>query len=270
LGAAIDRAAYSECVAFLEVGSNVIFDKMFEVYDTDKNGLIGFQEFVVGIHVLKKDPKRKLRCTSFPHSLLTVVVFDGYDSDHDGLITRKDVTAIFQAMWYISCRIIDSTIRSDEEHFENEQDDTTRAISYASLNTLTNRLRHRADSSYPVSAIFYYPPPSSSEFQRPDDPEVHGDEVPENILPLQGVQESHTHQVDDEEGSTVYEYLQPPDDMATAVRNKTFEEMEKVIDEIFEGGLADTGINFEQFRELAVGPHGKALMGWIDMLRTVF
>jgi hypothetical protein len=57
---------------------------------------------------------------------------------------------------------------------------------------------------------------------------------------------------------------------AIAVRNRTFEEMEKVIDEIFSGGLADTGINFEQFRELAVGPHGKALMGWIDMLRTVF
>ena len=63
LGAAIDRAAYSECIAYLEVGKNVIFDKMFEVYDTDKNGLIGFQEFVVGIHVLKKDQKRKLRRT---------------------------------------------------------------------------------------------------------------------------------------------------------------------------------------------------------------
>src|ERR1700732_879901 len=121
LGAAIDRAAYSECVAYLEVGSNIIFDKMFEVYDTDKNGLIGFQEFVVGIHVLKKDQKRKLHCNS--HSFkLTTVVFEGYDSDHDGIVTRKDVTAIFQAMWSISCVIIDTTIRSDEEHFENEQD----------------------------------------------------------------------------------------------------------------------------------------------------
>ena len=64
LGAAIDRTAYSDCVAYLDVGSNIIFDKMFEVYDTDKNGLIGFLEFVVGIHVLKKDQKRKLRCTS--------------------------------------------------------------------------------------------------------------------------------------------------------------------------------------------------------------
>jgi len=66
LGAAIDRAAYSECVGYLEVGSNVIFDKMFEVYDTDTNGLIGFQEFVVGIHVLKKDQKRKLQCIQSP------------------------------------------------------------------------------------------------------------------------------------------------------------------------------------------------------------
>ena|ERR1700721_1768095 len=66
LGAAIDRAAYSECLGYVQVGSNLIFDRMFEVYDTDKNGLIGFQEFVVGIHVLKKDQKRKLKCTHPP------------------------------------------------------------------------------------------------------------------------------------------------------------------------------------------------------------
>ena len=203
---------------------------------------------------------------------MTTVVFEGYDSDHDGIITRKDVTEIFQAMWYISCRIIDTTIRSDEEHFENEQDDTTRAISYASLNTLTNRLRHRADSSYPLSATFYYPPPSSSEFMRPDDPEVHGDEVPEDILPRQdGGSDTLRRQSQGEDiDSNPSEDQQQQYDAAISVRNKIFEEMEKVIDEIFEGGLADTGINFEQFRELAVGPHGKALMGWIDMLRTVF
>ena len=76
LGAAIDRAAYSECVAYLEVGSNVIFDKMFEVYDTDKNGLIGFQEFVVGIHVLKKDQKRKLQCPA--HTLPPISVINNF------------------------------------------------------------------------------------------------------------------------------------------------------------------------------------------------
>jgi hypothetical protein len=256
LGAAIDRTAYSECVAYLEVGSNIIFDKMFEVYDTDKNGLIGFQEFVVGIHVLKKDQKRKLRRNS-PSFDLTIVVFEGYDSDHDGIVTRKDVTAIFQAMWSISCVIIDTTIRSDEEHFENEQPITTRAVSYASMNTLGNRLRHRSDESYPLSATFYYPPPGSSDFIRADSPEVHGDEVPEDLLP-------HKDEIDP------YAADSGRYDAAVAIRNRTFEEMEKVIDEIFEGGLAETGINFEQFRELAVGPHGKALMGWIDMLRTVF
>ena len=184
------------------------------------------------------------------------MVFEGYDSDHDGIIWRKDVTAIFQAMWSISCRIIDTTIRSDEEHFENEQAETNHAVSYASINTLTNRLRHRADSSYPLSATFFYPPPSFTEFTRPDEVEVHGDEVPEDILPRQ---EDELNELD------FQQY-----DAAVAVRNRTFEEMEKIIDEIFEGGLAETGINFEQFRELAVGPHGKALMGWIDMLRTVF
>ena len=197
------------------------------------------------------------------------MVFEGYDSDHDGIITRKDITAIFQALWSISRRIIDTTIRSDEEHFENEQDESSHAVSYASLNTLSNRLRHRADSSYPLSATFYYPPPSSLEFTRPDDPDVHGDEVPDNILPRQDVPVATSLPGQEDMDSNASDnYAQY--DAAVAVRNRTFEEMEKVIDEIFEGGLADTGINFEQFRELAVGPHGKALLGWIDMLRTVF
>ena len=185
-----------------------------------------------------------------------IVVFDGYDSDHDGIIDRKDVTAVFQALWSISCVILDTTIRSDEEHFENEAADATQAVSYASLNTLTNRLRHRSDESYPLSSTFYYPPPGASDFIRPDTPPVNGDEAPEDILPRSDEIE-----------------LYAPDslqyDSAISMRNRLFEEMERVVDEIFEG-VGDTGINFEQFRELAVGPHGKALMGWIDMLRTVF
>jgi hypothetical protein len=184
-------------------------------------------------------------------------VFEGYDSDRDGVITRKDVTAIFQAMWSISCRIMDTQIRSDEEHVENEQAETTRTVSYASLNTLTNRLRHRIDNSYPLSSAFYYPPPSLTDFDRVHSPDVHGDEAPDDMLP-------RSDDIDPNTGDYAHY------DTAISIRNRTFEEMEKVIDEIFEGGLMETGINFEQFRELAVGPHGKALMGWIDMLRTVF
>ena len=70
LGAAINREAYGECLAYIEVQNNIIFDKMFEVYDTDKNGLIGFREFVSGIHTLKKDQKRKLQCTFFERGLI--------------------------------------------------------------------------------------------------------------------------------------------------------------------------------------------------------
>lgn len=191
------------------------------------------------------------------NQFLTLVVFEGYDSDHDGIINRKDVTAVFQAMWSISCVILDTTIRSDEEHFENEAADTTQAVSYASLNTLTNRLRHRSDDSYPLSATFYYPPPGMSDFVRPDPPEVNGDEAPEDILPRPDEIEPYAPD------SLQY-------DSAITMRNRLFEEMENVVDEIFEGVGESGGINFEQFRELAVGPHGKALMGWIDMLRTVF
>jgi hypothetical protein len=41
------------------------------------------------------------------------------------------------------------------------------------------------DSSYPFSATFFYPPPSFTEFSRPDEVEVHSDEVPEDTLPRQ-------------------------------------------------------------------------------------
>ena len=189
---------------------------------------------------------------------LIVVVFEGYDGDHDGIIRREDVTAMFQAMWAISCRIIETTIRSDEELFENEQAETTQGISYASANTLTNR-RRRADNAYPLSATFSYPPPGLPDFYVPDTPEIQGDEVPDNFLPRPEETDNSPNMSD---------LLR--NEEAIHLRNRTFEEMEKVIDEIFEGGLAETGINFEQFRELAVGPHGRALMGWIDMLRTVF
>jgi hypothetical protein len=201
---------------------------------------------------------RRIRKGSFvvlPDILLMTVVFEGYDSDHDGIIRRKDVTIIFQAMWSISCRIFDTTIRSDEEEFENMQAANNHAPAYASLNTLTNRLHHRSDESYPLSSTFYYPPPSSADFTRHDSPSVQGNEAPSDILPHNDEDEYSQGQLNEAE---------------TLVRNKTFEEMERVIDEIFEGGLAETGINFERFRELAVGPHGRALMGWIDMLRTVF
>ena len=85
------------------------------------------------------------------------------------------------------------------------------------------RASRRGDSSYPLSATFFYPPPSFTEFTCPDEVEVHGDEVPEDILPRQ---EDELNQLD---------YQQC--DAAVAVSNRTFEEMEKIIDEIFEGRL---------------------------------
>ena len=90
---AIDRRTFDRC--FLPSTSlrppppNLIYDLMFAFYDIDGDGLIGFDEFVLGLASLRtKDQDEKLRR-----------VFRGYDLDRDGYVNRKDFLRIFRAYY---------------------------------------------------------------------------------------------------------------------------------------------------------------------------
>lgn len=95
VGWALDRRAFNH--AFVPryngfiAAPNLIYDRIFTYYDTDKNGLIGFDEWIKGIdgmHTTDVEVKAK-------------IVFNGYDIDGDGFISRKDVLRVFRAFYAI-------------------------------------------------------------------------------------------------------------------------------------------------------------------------
>ncbi|KAF2132374.1 EF-hand [Dothidotthia symphoricarpi CBS 119687] len=95
IGWAIDRRAFNH--AFVPRYSsfvpapNLIYDRIFAYYDTDKNGLIGFEEWIKGLNGMHAtDNATRAR-----------IVFNGYDIDGDGCISRKDILRIFRAYYAI-------------------------------------------------------------------------------------------------------------------------------------------------------------------------
>ena len=95
LGAAIDRDAfYRSFVRHSRTGRptpNLIYDRMFAFYDSNRDELIGFEEFIKGLsnlHSLNRDAKLRQ-------------VFDWYDLDEDGYVARKDFLRMFRAYYAI-------------------------------------------------------------------------------------------------------------------------------------------------------------------------
>lgn len=95
IGWALDRRAFNH--AFVPryngfvAAPNLIYDRIFQYYDSDKNGLIGFEEWIKGIDGMHTtDMKVKAR-----------IVFNGYDIDGDGYISRRDVLRVFRAYYAI-------------------------------------------------------------------------------------------------------------------------------------------------------------------------
>lgn len=95
VGWALDRRAFNH--AFVPryngfvAAPNLIYDRIFQYYDSDKNGLIGFEEWIKGIDGMHTtDTKVKAR-----------IVFNGYDIDGDGYISRRDVLRVFRAYYAI-------------------------------------------------------------------------------------------------------------------------------------------------------------------------
>ncbi|KAJ4384107.1 hypothetical protein N0V86_000952 [Didymella sp. IMI 355093] len=95
VGWALDRRAFNHAFVprydgFISA-PNLIYDRIFQYYDSDKNGLIGFEEWIKGIDGMHStDMKVKAR-----------IIFNGYDLDGDGYISRRDVLRVFRAYYAI-------------------------------------------------------------------------------------------------------------------------------------------------------------------------
>ncbi|KAK0113541.1 hypothetical protein ONS95_013792 [Cadophora gregata] len=103
---AMDRRTFERCLVplggYRHSAPSLIFDRMFAFYDTNKDDLIGFPEFLHGVaYRKKKDKWRK--------------IFDGYDIDADGYVDRKDFLRMFRSYYVLHRQIHRDMIEGAEE-----------------------------------------------------------------------------------------------------------------------------------------------------------
>jgi hypothetical protein len=108
IGLAVDRHAFNKLMISptwkRPVEPNVLYDRIFNFYDTDNNGLIGFKEYVLGVAYLRRPDRRS--------SLRPI--FLGYDLDGDGFISRRDVIRMLSAKYAIQKKLVEDSIRTAE------------------------------------------------------------------------------------------------------------------------------------------------------------
>lgn len=89
---AMDRKTFERCLVpsggYRHTSPSLIFDRMFAFYDTNKDDLIGFPEFLHGIGYRKKKDK-------------WARIFEGYDIDGDGFVERKDFLRMFRSYYVL-------------------------------------------------------------------------------------------------------------------------------------------------------------------------
>jgi Ca2+-binding EF-hand superfamily protein len=95
IGWALDRRAFNHGFiprynGFL-AAPNLIYDRIFAFYDSDNNGLIGFEEWIKGLNGMH----------SANAHVRASIAFRGYDVDQDGYVSRKDILRIFRAYYAI-------------------------------------------------------------------------------------------------------------------------------------------------------------------------
>ncbi|KAL2061248.1 hypothetical protein VTL71DRAFT_7521 [Oculimacula yallundae] len=103
---AMDRRTFERCLVPLGGSNNsapsLIYDRMFAFYDTNKDDLISFPEFLHGVaYRKKKDKWRK--------------IFEGYDIDGDGFVDRKDCLRMFRSYYVLHRQIHKDMIEGAEE-----------------------------------------------------------------------------------------------------------------------------------------------------------
>eukprot|EP01125_Pyxidicula_operculata_P016501 TRINITY_DN5686_c0_g1_i2.p1 TRINITY_DN5686_c0_g1~~TRINITY_DN5686_c0_g1_i2.p1 ORF type:complete len:197 (-),score=40.48 TRINITY_DN5686_c0_g1_i2:107-697(-) len=84
----INKREFSDVMKAMLVSDGVLQDLVFNAFDKDKDGVITFKEFCVGLSVLLKGtPEEKLEFS-----------FSTYDLNGDGFITRDDLETIVFSM----------------------------------------------------------------------------------------------------------------------------------------------------------------------------
>ncbi|EZF35742.1 calsenilin [Trichophyton mentagrophytes] len=105
---AIDRKTFDRCfIPNRPPPPSLIYDRMFSFYDTNGDGLIGFEEFLKGLASFgNKSMHERLRR-----------IFAAYDIDRDGYVERKDFLRIFRAYYTLSRDLTRDMMSGIEDDF---------------------------------------------------------------------------------------------------------------------------------------------------------
>lgn len=190
---AISRHTFDRCFIPKSVTRppppNLIYDRIFAFYDADGNGLIGFEEFLMGIACLQhKGKEDRIRR-----------VFDGYDIDRDGFVNRKDFLRIFKALFALNKELARDIINrlQDDDYDDDEARNiiaSNQAISSAFTGTIPpgetlsegqgkflNQFGDHVPINEPVETITddtrRHPVLDSLELYFPEAEENHGQEI---------------------------------------------------------------------------------------------
>jgi Ca2+-binding EF-hand superfamily protein len=89
---AMDRKTFERCLVpsgtYKHSAPSLIFDRMFAFYDTNRDDLISFPEFLHGLAYRKKKDK-------------WAKIFEVYDIDGDGYVERKDFLRMFRSYYVL-------------------------------------------------------------------------------------------------------------------------------------------------------------------------
>lgn len=157
LKVAIDRRAFDRAVKSNRWPPSqcpeYIFDRIFSFYDTDANGLVGFEEFVSGLAYLR-GPERF-------ESLHRAI--RGYDMDGDGFVERKDFIRLLKAKFAVQKLLVNEMV-------EMQEGNHTEAV----MGTLM--------SSQPISSVFseHSIPQGGARAPAAKSRNVYGDLIPDH------------------------------------------------------------------------------------------
>jgi len=107
---AIDERAFNKALTSdrwkTRFSPNVLYDRMFAFYDSNNDGLIGFEEFVSGLNYLRGS----LRFTPLTRALR------GFDIDSDGFVDRTDFLRLFRAKYSVHELLVNSMVEMYEDN----------------------------------------------------------------------------------------------------------------------------------------------------------
>ncbi|KAJ1970113.1 hypothetical protein IWQ62_000152 [Dispira parvispora] len=147
----IDRATFYSCLGSIGISRSLIAQRTFSMYDQDQDELLSFEEMVFAIYLGTRAKKEE----RIP------LIFQGYDVDGDGYISREDLTLVFDSFLQVHRMTLQDVIVSVESMvLDSRRLQLSQPISAAFTSSIPEESEPLASSPPETN---YIPPPIEDE-----------------------------------------------------------------------------------------------------------